>query len=68
MAPRQAGIDLGHFLAEELAGTSVRQARRLLGEARCRINGKLETFGSRRLRPGDLVEFAMPSRKKENNV
>jgi RluA family pseudouridine synthase len=64
VAPRQAGIDLGHFLSEELANTSVRQARRLLGEARCRINGQLETFGSRRLRPGDVVEFDHPTAQK----
>ena len=65
VTPRQAGIDLGHFLAEELSNTSVRQARRLLGEARCRINGRLETFGSRRLRPGEVVEFDLPKQKAE---
>lgn len=51
--------DLAHYLAERIpqAG-SVRAIRRLLDRGLCKVNGKVETFGSRRLKAGDIIETA----------
>jgi RluA family pseudouridine synthase len=55
------GIDLAHFLIGQLPGVkSVRAVRRLLAAGGCRVNGQVETFGSRRLRRGDLVDCPPP--------
>jgi 23S rRNA pseudouridine955/2504/2580 synthase/23S rRNA pseudouridine1911/1915/1917 synthase len=57
----EAGIDLAHFLAEQLPGQwSVRAVRRFLAEGRVTVNGQVETFGSRRLRRGEVVDFRLP--------
>jgi RluA family pseudouridine synthase len=41
---------------------SNREAKRLLEEGRCHLNGRLETFGSRVLAAGDVVELVLPKR------
>lgn len=57
----ESGIDLGHYLAENLPGSwSVRAVRRLLADGAVTINGQLETFGSRRLKKGEVVDFRLP--------
>ncbi|MFW5751536.1 MAG: RluA family pseudouridine synthase [Planctomycetota bacterium] len=62
----EAGSDLAHYLAETFTRIgSIRQVRRLLAERRCRVNGQVETFGSRVLRKGDIVEFNPPAPKRE---
>lgn len=58
----ESGIDLGHYLADNLPGKwSVRAVRRLLGQGAVTVNGQLETFGSRRLKKGEIVDFSLPS-------
>lgn len=57
----ERGQDLAHFLVNHANGRlSVRAARRLLEGGGCRINGKVETFGSRVLQYGEVVEFFVP--------
>ncbi len=57
----EAGQDLAHFLVNHAKGRlSVRAARRLLEGGGCRIDGRVETFGSRQLKYGEVVEFFIP--------
>ncbi len=59
----EAGMTLARFVVMEAGGAlSGREAKRLLEEGRCHINGRLETFGSRVLEAGDVVELALPAR------
>lgn len=54
----EKGMDLAHFLvAQTKKRLSVRAARKALEGGACRINGRVETFGSRILALGDVVEF-----------
>ena len=65
----ESGIDLGHYLAENLPGKwSVRAVRRLLGTGAVTVNGQLETFGSRRLKKGEVVDFALPSTDEQEQI
>ena len=62
----ESGIDLGHYLAENLPGKwSVRAVRRLLGQGAVTVNGQLETFASRRLKKGEIVDFSLPSTEEK---
>jgi RluA family pseudouridine synthase len=57
----EAGLDLGHFLVNQTKGRlSVRAARRHLENGCCRIDGRVETYGSRLLKRGEVVEFFLP--------
>ncbi len=57
----EAGLKLAHFLVQLQQGKmSNRAIRRALEESCCRINGRVETFGSRELVYGDVVEFFAP--------
>ena len=55
----EGGTDLAHFLMDSIAGNkfSIRAIRRHLATGCCRINGRVETFGSYRVKRGDVVEF-----------
>ncbi|MDA3962347.1 MAG: RluA family pseudouridine synthase [Planctomycetota bacterium] len=56
------GSDLAHFLAMSVTGKlSVRSIRRALAEGRCRVNGKVETYGSRKVFRNDIVSFLTPT-------
>lgn len=61
MVGLEAGTDLAHFLAEHLPGDdwSVRAVRRFLADGRVTVDGAVETFGSRRLRRGEVVDFRL---------
>lgn len=64
----EAGSDLAHFIAEIGKGElSVRAVRRALDQGACRINGKVESFGSRKLQRGDVVEFFIPSQHQRDH-
>ena len=41
---------------------SAREAKRLLEQGVCRVNGRVETFGSYALKNGDIVELVVPER------
>lgn len=57
----EAGQDLAHFLVNHSGRRlSVRAARRVLEAGGCRVNGRVESFGSRLLRHSDVVEFFLP--------
>ena len=57
------GSDLAHFLQDAVPGKlSVRKVRRALEEGRCRVNGKIETFGSRKVYRNDLISFVAPTK------
>ena len=63
----EAGQDLAHYLVSQAtASMSVRKAREYLEDACCRINGKIETFGSYQLKIGDIVEFLLPEEEHEH--
>lgn len=47
---------LAHFLQEKVGG-SVKGIRRALEQNCCKINGKIERFGSAWVQPGNVVEF-----------
>jgi len=55
---RDGGMDLAHYLQVMLPGKqlSVRAVRRLLDTGCCKVNGLVESFGSRKLHRGDIVE------------
>ncbi|NRA38688.1 MAG: RluA family pseudouridine synthase [Planctomycetes bacterium] len=56
---RDGGKDLAHFLHDHLPGKvmSIRAVRRLLTSGCCTVNGQVESFGSRRLNRGDIVDY-----------
>lgn len=56
---RDGGKDLAHFLHDHLPGKvmSIRAVRRLLSSGCCTVNGQVESFGSRRLNRGDIVDY-----------
>jgi 23S rRNA pseudouridine955/2504/2580 synthase/23S rRNA pseudouridine1911/1915/1917 synthase len=62
----EAGMKLAAFFTHEHPHLSGRAARRLLEEGCCRINGRIETFGSRELVVGDVVEFFLPRHDREH--
>ncbi|GDY12296.1 hypothetical protein LBMAG53_11740 [Planctomycetota bacterium] len=66
----ETGDKLGRFLARGHAGTgaggSARQIKKWLELGCCRINGRIETFASRELAYGDVVEFSPPATDTEH--
>jgi len=63
----EAGIDLAHYIQLIAPGQlSVRAARRALEQGCCRVNGRIERFGSRALARGDAVEFRPPAQPARN--
>lgn len=63
----EAGTDLAHFVAGQANGRlSIRKAREALEAGCCRINGKVETYGSYKLLPGDIVELLLPEEDPEH--
>ncbi len=63
----EAGMDLGHFLVNSTKKSlSVRAARRHLANGCCRINGQVETYGSRILQRGEIVEFFLPEDREHH--
>jgi 23S rRNA pseudouridine955/2504/2580 synthase/23S rRNA pseudouridine1911/1915/1917 synthase len=63
----EAGQDLAHYLVSQTGGKiSVRKAREHLENSCCRINGRIETFGSYELVIGDVVEFLLPEEDTEH--
>jgi 23S rRNA pseudouridine955/2504/2580 synthase/23S rRNA pseudouridine1911/1915/1917 synthase len=56
MVRAEAGLDLAHFVQKQHPHLSVRAARALIDGGHCRVNGRVETFGSRKLAVGDVVE------------
>lgn len=52
---------LAHFLQEKVGG-SIKGIRRLLEQNSCKINGKVERFGSAWVEPGSVVEFVVPTK------
>ena len=46
----------------------MRAVRRLLGTGAVTINGQLETFGSRRLKKGEVVDFTLPSTDEQQQI
>lgn len=64
----EAGSDLAHFIAESAKGQlSVRAVRRALDQGACRVNGQVESFGSRKLKRGDVVEFFIPAQHQRDH-
>ncbi|MBS0622963.1 MAG: RluA family pseudouridine synthase [Verrucomicrobia bacterium] len=62
VSERQAGEKLQTFLQKELGlDWSTRKIKGLIDRNRCRVNGRLERYGCRELRRGDLVEFFFES-------
>lgn len=61
----EEGKSLQKFLSQKLDSSfSVRKIKELLGGNVCRVNGRVERFGSRKLRKGDQVVF-VSSQKME---
>jgi RluA family pseudouridine synthase len=59
----EAGMPLAKYVVMESGGLlSGREAKRLLETGACFVNGRLETFGSRILESGDVVEVAVPEK------
>jgi RluA family pseudouridine synthase len=60
-------MDLGHFLVNHTKkALSVRAARRHLANGCCRIDGQVETYGSRILKRGEIVEFFLPEDREHH--
>ncbi|MBA3709701.1 MAG: RluA family pseudouridine synthase [Planctomycetes bacterium] len=62
----EQGMKLAQFFVHVHKHLSGRAARRLLEDGCCRINGRIETFGSRELRLGEVVEFFLPEESHEH--
>ncbi len=61
-------MDLAHFIALGAKGElSVRAIRRALDAGSCRVNGQVETFGSRILKKGEIVEFFIPAKRPQDH-
>jgi RluA family pseudouridine synthase len=61
----EAGVTLARYVViESGGGLSGREAKRLLESGACFVNGRLETFGSRVLEAGDIVELRLPERQE----
>ncbi len=61
----EAGMTLAAWIAMESGAIiSVREAKRLLESGACRVNGLVETFGSRVLERGDAIDVLLPERPK----
>ncbi|MFW5845892.1 MAG: RluA family pseudouridine synthase [Planctomycetota bacterium] len=60
----ETNLPLAHYLYESQGRQrlSIRALRRALSAGCCRVNGMIETFGNRKLRKGDIVEFNAPVR------
>ena len=65
----EAGITLMRYVVMESGGElSGREAKRLLEASQCYVNGRLETFGSRVLVEGDVIELMLPERTKKTRM
>lgn len=65
----EAGITLMRYVVMESGGAlSGREAKRLLEASQCYVNGRIETFGSRVLEQGDVVELVLPERLKKARI
>ncbi len=62
----ETGMRLSSFVAHMHPELSVRAARRLIDEGACRVNGRMETFSSRTLAVGDVVEVFLPEEPREH--
>lgn len=59
----EAGMTLMRWIVIESGGAlSGREAKRLLEGGGCYVNGRLETFGSRVLESGDVIEVTVPEK------
>ncbi len=57
----EAGMPLMRWVALQAGDSlSVREAKRLLELGVCRVNSRVETFGSRVLQSGDVVDLQLP--------
>lgn len=62
----EAGMPLARYVVLQSGDAfSVRDAKRLLEQGICRVNGRVETFGSRVLEQGDVVELVLPDHAPE---
>lgn len=52
----EGGVRLAAYVARQQGGLSVREAKRLIESGVVRVDGRVETFASRQLRPGETVE------------
>lgn len=52
----EGGVRLAAYVARQRGGISVREAKRLIESGVVRVDGRVETFASRQLRPGETVE------------
>ena len=53
-------IQLAHFLKKKKLGTSIKGIRKALEKNCCKVNGRIERFGSTWLSIGAIVEFVSP--------
>ena len=62
----EAGMPLSKYVALQSGDAlSVREAKKLLEQGVCRVNGQIETYGSRVLVQGDVVDLVLPERALE---
>jgi len=63
----EVGLDLAHYVANLTKGRlSIRQARTVIEDGCCRINGQVESFGSYKLVAGDVIEVILPQEDTEH--
>jgi len=57
-------MDLAHYIGlAPPERMSIRAIRRALDTGCCRVNGQVESFGSRLVKRGDVIEFMPPARR-----
>ncbi len=67
---QEGGVSLLNFLKERVKNAaSVKAIKRSIDDRSCLVNGRIERFGSRRLNPGDQVQFILkPSENKNFSI
>ncbi|MBS0616372.1 MAG: RluA family pseudouridine synthase [Verrucomicrobia bacterium] len=65
----EGGMKLLYFLRDHCAGsTSVKALKRAIDGKKCRINGRIETFSTHPLNPGDIVEIDLETPAKKTTL
>lgn len=61
----EIGMDLAHVLVSQTnKKLSVRAARAQIAAGHCRVNGRVESFGSYKVQAGDIIEFFAPEERE----
>src|SRR3989338_7676334 len=64
VSEKEHAFSLLAFLKERGCGISIKKIKKAIEEGQCLVNGRIESFSSRKLCEGDLVFFACAKEKE----